>query len=133
MSQESPDRRGDRETLASKAPSDSQDPRVCLDSKERRENLGLTEGREPLGWQARMGPTDRRASWAASDPQAAREILETGALMGTQGMLEVQESKETKVPRGTLDAQDAGVPQETLGTKEARVTKATTEPLEVPV
>lgn len=131
MSQESPDRRGDREIQASRAPLDSQDPRVFQASKERRVNLELTDGRELQAWPARMGLMGRRASWAASGLLAARETLETGAPTGTQGKLEAQASGGTKVPRGTLAAQDAGGLQETLETKEARVTKATTEPQEV--
>lgn len=48
VSQENLDRKDDRETLASKAPSDSQDPRVCLASRERRVNLDRMVGREHL-------------------------------------------------------------------------------------
>lgn len=128
VSQESPDRRGDREIQASRAPLDSQDPRVFQGSKERRVNLELTVERGLQAWPARMGLMARRASWAASDLLAARETLEPGALTGTPGRLEAQASGETKVPRGTPAAQDAEGLQETLETKEARVTKATMEP-----
>lgn len=130
-SQESLDRRGGREIRASKAPLDSQDPRVFLASKERRVNLELMVGREPPALLARMGLTDRRASWAALDPLAARETLEAGGRMDTKGKPAAQGSEETKVPRGILDALDAGAPPETPETREARGTKATTEPQEV--
>lgn len=50
--------------------------------------------------------------------------------MDTLEKLEAQASEETRVPRGTLAAQDAGDHQEILETKEARDIKATTEPLE---
>lgn len=75
----------------------------------------------------------RRASWAELGLLAARETLETGALMGTQEKPEAQASKETKVPRETLAAQDAGAPQEIPETKEARDIKATMELQEVRV
>lgn len=45
-SQESLDRKDDRETLALKAPLDSQDPRVCLASRERRVISDQMVGRE---------------------------------------------------------------------------------------
>lgn len=46
VSQESLDKKDDRETLASKALLDFQDPRVCLASRERRVNLDQMVGRE---------------------------------------------------------------------------------------
>lgn len=114
-----------------KAPSDSQDPRVFLVSKERRENLELMGGRVPLAWPARTGPMDRRASWGALDLLAARETRGVGALTATQGMQAALGNPETKVPRGTLAAQDAEGPQEKMGPREARAIKATTELREV--
>lgn len=45
VSQESLDRKDDREILALKAPLDSQDPRVCLASRERRVNSDPMAGR----------------------------------------------------------------------------------------
>lgn len=74
---------------------------------------------------------DRRANWAVLGLLVARETREVGALMDTLEKLEARESKETKVPRGTLAAQDVGDHQEILETKEARDTEATTELLEV--
>lgn len=61
----------------------------------------------------------------------ARETPEVGALMDTPEKLEARVSKETRVPRGILAAQDAGDHQEILETKEARDIKATTGLLEV--
>lgn len=75
---------------------------------------------------------DRRANWAALDLQVARETQEVGAPTDTLEKPGAQASKETKVPRGTLAAQDAGDHQEILEIREARDTKATTELLEVP-
>lgn len=63
--------------------------------------------------------------------QVARETREVGAPMDTLEKLGARESKETKVPRGTLAAQAAGDHQEILETKEARDIKATTELPEV--
>lgn len=74
---------------------------------------------------------DRRANWAALGLLAARETQEVGAPMDTLEKPEAQASKETKVPRGTLAAQDAGDHQEILETRGARDIKATTELLEV--
>lgn len=132
VSQESLDRRGDREIQALKAPLDSQDLRVFLASKERRANLELMVGRGPPALPARTGLTDRRANWGASGLLAARVTLGTGALMATQGMQAVLGSKETKVPRGTPAAQDAEDPQEKVGPKAARDIKATMVPQGVP-
>lgn len=78
-----------------------------------------------------MEQTDRRANWAVLGLLVARGTREVGALTDTLEKLEAQESKETKVPRGTLAAQDAGDHQETLETKEARDIVATTELPEV--
>lgn len=127
---ESLDRRDDRGIQASKAPLDSQDPRVFLVSKERRENLEPMGGRAPVAWLARMGLTDRRASWGASDLLAARETPGVGAPTAIQGMQAALGSQETKEPRGMLAAQDAEDPQETTGPRGARAIKATTEPQE---
>lgn len=77
-----------------------------------------------------MEQMDRRANWAALGLLVARETPEVGAPMDTLEKLEAQASEETRVPRGTLAAQDAGDHQEILKTKEARDIKATTEPLE---
>lgn len=130
VNQENQDRKGDRETPASRGPLDSPDQRVFLASKERRVNLEPTAGRGLPVWLARMEPMDRRASWGASALQAAKETLGTGDPTATQGRQEAPVSKETKVPRGTLAAQDAEGPQGTAGTKEVRDIKATTDPLE---
>lgn len=73
-----------------------------------------------------MEQTDRRANWAVLGLLVARGTREVGAPTDTLEKLEAQESKETKVPRGTLAAQDAGDHQETLETKEARDIEATT-------
>lgn len=78
-----------------------------------------------------MERTDRRANWVALGLLVARETLEVGVLMDTPEKLEAQASKETRAPRETLAAQDAGDHQEILETKEARDIKATTELLEV--
>lgn len=115
-----------------KDPSDSQDPRVFLVSKERRENSEPMGGRAPPVWPARTGLMDRRASWGALDPLAARETPGVGASTATQETQAALGNPETKVPRGTLAAQDAEGPQERTGPREARAIKATTEPREVP-
>lgn len=78
-----------------------------------------------------MVPTDRRENWVALGLLVARETQEVGAQTDTQEKLEAQESKETKAPRGTLAAQDAGDHQVILETREARDIKATTELPEV--
>lgn len=131
MSLESLDKRDDRGIQVLKVPSDSQDPRVFLVSKERRENLELTGVRVPLASPARTGPTDRRASWGALDLLAARETPGVGASMATQGTQAALGNPETKVPRGTLAAQDAEGLREMTGPREARAIKATMEPQEV--
>lgn len=74
---------------------------------------------------------DRRANWAVLGLLVARETREVGAPMDTPEKLEALESKETKVPRGTLAAQDEGDHQEILETKEARDIEATVELPEV--
>lgn len=130
-SQESLDRRGDRETQALKAPLDSRDPRVFLVSKERRVNLEPTGGRGLPAWPARTGLMDRRASWGASGLLAARETPGVGAPTDTQGKPAALGSKGTRASREMLAVRDAEDPQETTGPKGARVTKATTEPREV--
>jgi len=53
--------------------------------------------------------------------------------MDMQGKPATLGSKGTRASREMLVAQDAEDPQETAGPKEARVTKATTDPREVPV
>uniref|UniRef100_A0A8C0HUW0 Collagen alpha-2(VI) chain n=1 Tax=Balaenoptera musculus TaxID=9771 RepID=A0A8C0HUW0_BALMU len=107
---ESLDRRGDREIQASKAPLDSQDPRVFLVSKERRASLEpRAEGGAP-GLAGKNGTDGQKGKLGRIGPPGCKGDSGDRARMVTWGKPAALVSQEIKGSRGTLAARTQRAP-----------------------